>query len=118
MCAYIIYPHIVLDMQEMLECRDKLRCDPPNNYTYHDRVFANKMNHLIQLTDDHYEDTMYREALKTGFYDLQVRIIILIHGTIRCTWHMTTKLAALRITRIVTTAGTVTVVASWTCQSG
>ena len=56
----------------MLECRDKLRCDTPDNYTYHDRLFANRMNYLIQLTDANYEDTMYREALKTGFYDLQV----------------------------------------------
>ena len=57
----------------MLESQDKLRCDPPDNYTYHDRVFANKMNHLIQLTDASYAGAMYREALKTGFYDLQVR---------------------------------------------
>jgi leucyl-tRNA synthetase len=58
-------------VKEMLECRDKLRCDPPDNYTYHDRLFANRINHLIQLTDASYRDTMYREALKTGFYDLQ-----------------------------------------------
>ena len=57
----------------MLECRDKLRCDPPHNYTYHDRIFDNRMNHLIQLTDHSYQATMYREALKTGFYNLQVR---------------------------------------------
>ena len=61
-----------LTVQEMLECRDKLRCDQPHNYTYHDRIFANRMNHLIQLTDHSYQATMYREALKTGFYDLQV----------------------------------------------
>ena len=63
---------ILCVLQEMLECRDKLRCDPPDNYTYHDRLFANRINHLIQLTDASYHDTMYREALKTGFYDLQV----------------------------------------------
>lgn len=56
----------------MFECRDKLRCDRPENYTYHDRVFASRMNHLIQLTDRNYAAAMYREALKTGFYDLQV----------------------------------------------
>ena len=59
----------------MLECSDKLRCDPPDNYTYHDRLFANKMNYLIQLTGTNYEDTMYREALKTGFYAMRVRWI-------------------------------------------
>ena len=49
-----------------------MRSDPPASYTYLDRVFANEMNHLIQLTDRSYEATMYREALKTGFYDMQV----------------------------------------------
>lgn len=58
-------------IKEMLECRDKLRCDPPENYTYYDRVFANRMNHIILLTDQNYAAAMYREALKTGFYDLQ-----------------------------------------------
>ena len=62
----------------MLECKDKLRCDPPDNYTYHDRVFTNKMNYLIQLTDTNYAGAMYREALKTGFYDMQVHHAYLI----------------------------------------
>ena len=61
------------NLQEMLECRDKLRCDPPDNYTHHDRLFANRINHLIKLTDASYQGTIYRDALKTGFYDLQVR---------------------------------------------
>ena len=60
------------NLQKMLECRDTLRCDPPDNYTYHDRLFANRINHLIQLTDTSYRGTIYREALKNGFYGLQV----------------------------------------------
>ena len=63
----------------MVEGCDKLRCDPPDNYTYHDRVFANRVNHLIQLTDQNYAAAMYREALKTGFYDLQVYMYMYIH---------------------------------------
>ena len=29
------------------------------------------MNRLILLTDENYEKMMFREAMKTGFYDLQ-----------------------------------------------
>ena len=70
----------------MLESRDKIRCDPPDNYTYHDRVFANRMHHLIQLTDRHYQAAMYRDALKTGFYDLQVRYVYLLSVRPRHYW--------------------------------
>lgn len=59
-------------LQEMIGSKHCMRCDPPENFTYQDRVFFNEMNHLIQQTDEHYENTMYRDALKTGFYDLQV----------------------------------------------
>lgn len=40
-------------------------------YTYHDKVFDNKMNHLVRVTDVHYSRMLYREAMKSGFYDLQ-----------------------------------------------
>ena len=59
-------------LQEMLAGKETMRCDPPANHTYHDRVFANEMSHLVQVTDQHYEAMMYREAVKSGFYDLQV----------------------------------------------
>ena len=49
-----------------------MRNNGPDNYTYQDRVFANEINHIIQLTDKHYENMMFRDAIKTGFYDLQV----------------------------------------------
>lgn len=58
-------------VKEMIELKERLRCDPPDHYTYHDQIFNNRMNHLIRLTDSHYQDTMFRDALKTGFYDLQ-----------------------------------------------
>ena len=70
-CVYVC-------VQKMTRAKNhnNLRCDPPDNYTYHDRVFANRINHLIQLTDQNYAAAMYREALKTGFYDLQVFIAL------------------------------------------
>ena len=49
-----------------------MRCDPPECFTYQDRVFSNEINDLIVKTDANYENTMFRDAVKTGFYDLQV----------------------------------------------
>ena len=40
--------------------------------TFADRVFANEMDRLIALTAEHYERTLYKEALKTGFFEYQV----------------------------------------------
>lgn len=58
--------------KEMLEFRNKgeLRSGGPN--TFADRVFANEMNRLIALTDEHYAATLYKEALKTGFFEYQL----------------------------------------------
>ena len=47
----------------------KLRADAPNRFI--DRVFANAMNMAIEETEKNYENMMFREALKSGFYDLQ-----------------------------------------------
>ena len=55
----------------MVKSQEALRCDSSDNFTYQDRIFDNEMNHLATVTDEHYENMMYREALKTGFYDLQ-----------------------------------------------
>ncbi|EYU39643.1 hypothetical protein MIMGU_mgv11b016468mg [Erythranthe guttata] len=40
-------------------------------WTYADRVFANEINLAVKLTEKNYGDHMFREALKSGFYDLQ-----------------------------------------------
>lgn len=55
----------------MIKSQETLRCDNSDNFTYQDRIFDNEMNHLATVTDEHYENMLYREALKTGFYDLQ-----------------------------------------------
>ena len=39
--------------------------------TFADKVFANAINTAIAQTKDHYENMMFREALKCGYYDLQ-----------------------------------------------
>ncbi|KAL5566368.1 hypothetical protein UlMin_029532 [Ulmus minor] len=56
-------------MEEVLAAESSLRSGPPS--TYADRVFANEMNIAVTTTEQHYHNYMFREALKTGFYDLQ-----------------------------------------------
>ncbi|KAG8646038.1 leucine--tRNA ligase, cytoplasmic [Manihot esculenta] len=56
-------------MEEVLAEESSLRTGPPS--TYADQVFANEMNNAVRMTDKNYRDYMFREALKTGFYDLQ-----------------------------------------------
>ncbi len=55
----------------MVASQEALRCDSRDNFTYQDRIFDNEMNQLIGLADEAYENMMYRDALKSGFYDLQ-----------------------------------------------
>ena len=57
--------------QEMIGTKETMRNDTSEKYTYQDRVFVNEMDHIILTADAHYENMAYREAVKTGFYDLQ-----------------------------------------------
>ncbi|KAM3284485.1 leucine-tRNA ligase, cytoplasmic [Capsicum chacoense] len=56
-------------MQEVLSAEPSLRTGPPS--TYADRVFANEINIAVRTAEKNYSEYMFREALKTGFYDLQ-----------------------------------------------
>ncbi|XP_038685743.1 leucine--tRNA ligase, cytoplasmic [Tripterygium wilfordii] len=56
-------------MEEVLAAESSLRTGSPT--TFADRVFENEINIAIKMTEQHYRDCMFREALKTGFYDLQ-----------------------------------------------
>lgn len=56
-------------MEEVLAAESSLRTGPPS--TYADKVFENEMNIAVRMTGQNYQDYMFREALKTGFYDLQ-----------------------------------------------
>ncbi|CAI4231157.1 unnamed protein product [Auanema sp. JU1783] len=40
-------------------------------FNFNDKVFANEMNKAIQLTADNYEKTLFKEALKSGFFEYQ-----------------------------------------------
>lgn len=41
------------------------------DYGFHDKVFANEMNKLMKATDVNYEGMLFREALRTGFFEMQ-----------------------------------------------
>ncbi|KAK4833288.1 hypothetical protein QYF36_002098 [Acer negundo] len=56
-------------MEEVLATESSLSTGPPSNYA--DRVFENEINIAVKMTEQHYENYMFREALKSGFYDLQ-----------------------------------------------
>jgi len=55
--------------EDNLAAESSMRTGPPS--TYADRVFANEINIAIKTTEQNYSNYMFREALKTGFYDLQ-----------------------------------------------
>ena len=55
----------------MLKLKDTGTFRNSGEYMYHDKVFDNEMNRLVRDTDKHYSNMLYREAMKTGFYDLQ-----------------------------------------------
>lgn len=57
-------------IKEMIEQRDAglLRKDAKK---FADRVFANEMNSLIAATEQNYEATNFKDALKTGFFEYQ-----------------------------------------------
>ncbi|KAJ7944734.1 Leucine--tRNA ligase, cytoplasmic [Quillaja saponaria] len=55
--------------EDVLVAESSMRTGPPS--TYADRVFANEINIAVKMTEQHYHGYMFREALKTGFYDLQ-----------------------------------------------
>ncbi|EJU03238.1 leucine-tRNA ligase [Dacryopinax primogenitus] len=54
--------------EEMVETKSTLRTGPK---TFHDDVFENEINNLIEITKKNYDATSFKDALKYGFYELQ-----------------------------------------------
>lgn len=54
---------------EELEAAQDLRTD--TDYSFADRVFENEINIAVAVTEKNYSSMMFREALKSGFFDLQ-----------------------------------------------
>ncbi|KAF8694955.1 hypothetical protein HU200_038064 [Digitaria exilis] len=57
-------------MEEVVAAESNLRAGLPA--TYADHVFENEMNIAIKETEKSYNRFMFRDALKSGFYDLQL----------------------------------------------
>jgi len=55
--------------KEMLETQSTLRSGPLNDFN--DKVFQHEMDICIKNAEQAYEKMLYREALKTGFFDFQ-----------------------------------------------
>ncbi|XP_062909230.1 leucine--tRNA ligase, cytoplasmic isoform X1 [Mobula hypostoma] len=56
-------------VKEMIANHVSLRSGPAN--TFNDRVFISEMNAGILKTEQHYEKMMFKDALKTGFFEFQ-----------------------------------------------
>ncbi|GAA6074797.1 leucine--tRNA ligase, cytoplasmic, partial [Tachysurus ichikawai] len=56
-------------VKEIISNQNNLRTGPAD--TFNDRVFVSEMNSGIIRTEQHYERMMYKEALKTGFFEFQ-----------------------------------------------
>lgn len=56
-------------VKEMQETRSTLRSAETNSFN--DKVFMSEMNVLIKKTEEAYDKMLYREALKTGFFEFQ-----------------------------------------------
>ncbi|KAL1252478.1 hypothetical protein QQF64_017171 [Cirrhinus molitorella] len=56
-------------VKEMIANQNNLRTGPADSFN--DRVFISEMNSSIFKTEQHYERMMYKEALKSGFFEFQ-----------------------------------------------
>lgn len=57
--------------KEIVENKVQLRAADTPIETYADRVFESEINKTILETQKHYDGMMYKEVLKTGFYEFQ-----------------------------------------------
>ncbi|XP_057444690.1 leucine--tRNA ligase, cytoplasmic-like, partial [Lotus japonicus] len=56
--------------EKILAAESSMTIGPPS--TLADRVFANEINIAVKTTEQNYSNYMFREALRTGFYELQI----------------------------------------------
>uniref|UniRef100_A0AAF5PN76 leucine--tRNA ligase n=1 Tax=Wuchereria bancrofti TaxID=6293 RepID=A0AAF5PN76_WUCBA len=57
--------------REMVALREQNSLRSGQKFTFADQVFDNEMNSAIQKTFDSYEQTLFKEALKHGFFEYQ-----------------------------------------------
>ena len=57
--------------KETVENKTAMRDENTPKETYSDKVFESEINRAIQVTKQHYDNMMFKEALKSGFFELQ-----------------------------------------------
>lgn len=57
----------------MIASKEEMRNNLRPEYTSLDLVFESEINKAIKLTDENYSNMNFRAAVKTGFFDLQVK---------------------------------------------
>ncbi|GFS17470.1 leucine--tRNA ligase [Elysia marginata] len=57
-------------VREMLAVKDRLR---RGDYTFNDKVFASEINKAVEETKVHYENYLFKAALRTGFFEFQAK---------------------------------------------
>ena len=58
----------------MIVSKEEMRNNSPSEYSSLDLVFESEINKAINLTNENYSSMNFRAAIKTGFFDLQVKI--------------------------------------------
>ncbi|VDM85459.1 unnamed protein product [Strongylus vulgaris] len=58
-------------VKDMVAMREQGGLRKGDHATFADRVFANEMNKNIQICAANYEQTLFKEALKYGFFEYQ-----------------------------------------------
>lgn len=56
-------------VKDIIGNKDNLRNGPAN--TFNDKVFLSEINLKIKETDDNYKKLLFKEALRTGFFEMQ-----------------------------------------------
>ncbi len=58
-------------VKEILETKSTLRSEDSPANSYADKIFESEINRAIIETDKYYNQMMYKEALRTGFFEFQ-----------------------------------------------
>lgn len=56
-------------VKEIIAKKETLRIGPMDNF--YDKVFQNEINQKLKETEENYEKLLFKEALKTGFFEMQ-----------------------------------------------
>lgn len=56
-------------VKEIIAKKQTLRTGPMDNF--YDKVFQNELNQKLKETEENYEKILFKEALKTGFFEMQ-----------------------------------------------